>query len=443
MECEQFPILVVRVPGLSDTVPRAPYTGTVTSESTAPGLTRRILAFAGLPFLSLVTPFLFLPILARVAGAEAWLAIAVGQSVGAFLALIVALGYNTVGPTMVALVPPEERPALLRRSVLARALLFVPCAAIAVAISIVIAPEGYRADAGTMSLAMTLTGLSSAWYMIGLGRAGLIVVYEILPRIIATIAAAAALLLWGQVIWYPLLLVAAALVSVVWYVLRTVGMDTLLQKRPGEIRAVMAFNRSAMATELVAGAYNSLAVTFVSLTTTTAQAASYVSGDKLYRIGQYSTSALGNALQGWVVEDNRTQFAARARRAILLHAALGAVGFASFALLGPWLSGLLFGTAVAIDEGTALGLGAATFGIAIGTALGRVILIGLGARREFLTCVIIGASIGVPAILLLSANFGAAGGAWGLALGELASVTTQLIFVVRRWNSPRGAAPAR
>lgn len=443
MECEQFPILVVRVPGLSDTVPRAPYTGTVTSESTAPGLTRRILAFAGLPFLSLVTPFLFLPILARVAGAEAWLAIAVGQSVGAFLALIVALGYNTVGPTMVALVSPEERPALLRRSVLARALLFVPCAAIAVAISIVIAPEGYRADAGTMSLAMTLTGLSSAWYMIGLGRAGLIVVYEILPRIIATIAAAAALLLWGQVIWYPLLLVAAALVSVVWYVLRTVGMDTLLQKRPGEIRAVMAFNRSAMATELVAGAYNSLAVTFVSLTTTTAQAASYVSGDKLYRIGQYSTSALGNALQGWVVEDNRTQFAARARRALLLHAALGTVGFASFALLGPWLSGLLFGTAVAIDEGTALGLGAATFGIAIGTALGRVILIGLGARREFLTCVIIGASIGVPAILLLSANFGAAGGAWGLALGELASVTTQLIFVVRRWNSPRGAAPAR
>lgn len=433
----------MRVPGLSDTVPRAPYTGTVTSESTAPGLTRRILAFAGLPFLSLVTPFLFLPILARVAGAEAWLAIAVGQSVGAFLALIVALGYNTVGPTMVALVSPEERPALLRRSVLARALLFVPCAAIAVAISIVIAPEGYRADAGTMSLAMTLTGLSSAWYMIGLGRAGLIVVYEILPRIIATIAAAAALLLWGQVIWYPLLLVAAALVSVVWYVLRTVGMDTLLQKRPGEIRAVMAFNRSAMATELVAGAYNSLAVTFVSLTTTTAQAASYVSGDKLYRIGQYSTSALGNALQGWVVEDNRTQFAARARRALLLHAALGTVGFASFALLGPWLSGLLFGTAVAIDEGTALGLGAATFGIAIGTALGRVILIGLGARREFLTCVIIGASIGVPAILLLSANFGAAGGAWGLALGELASVTTQLIFVVRRWNSPRGAAPAR
>ncbi|MHA6694016.1 lipopolysaccharide biosynthesis protein [Homoserinimonas sp. A520] len=401
-------------------------------ETRAPSLVRRIVAFAGLPFLSLVTPFLFLPILARVAGADAWLAIAIGQSVGAFLALVIALGYNTVGPTMVALAAPDERPTVLRRSILARAILFVPCAVIAVAIAVLIAPQGHRIEAGAMSLAMALTGLSSAWYMIGLGRAGLIVFYEILPRIIATALAAVVLLLWGEVIWYPLLLIAAALGSVAWYLLRTVGLTSLLERRPGEIRAVIAYNRSAMATELVGGAYNSLAVTFVSLTASAPQAASYVSGDKLYRIGQYSTSALGNALQGWVVEDERSQFAERARRALLLHAVLGVFGFAAFALIGPWLSGALFGQTVAMDQATAIGLGVATLGISMGTALGRIILIGLGARREFLTCVIIGASIGVPAILILAANFGAAGGAWGLALGEFSSVTAQLVYVVRR-----------
>ena len=407
---------------------------TTTPEAAPLSLVRRIVAFAGLPFLSLVTPFLFLPILARVAGAEAWLAIAVGQSVGAFLALVVALGYNTVGPTMVALAVTEERPTVLRRSILARALLFVPCSIIAVALATVIAPEGFRIEAGIMSLAMTMTGLSSAWYMVGLGRAGLIVVYEILPRIVATALAAVVLLLWGHVIWYPLLLVVAATVSIFWYLLRTVGLRALRERRPGEIRSVMAFNRSAMATEVIGGAYNSLAVTLVSVTASTAQAASYVSGDKLYRIGQYSTSALGNALQGWVVEDDRAQFAERARRALLLHIALGAVGFATFAFFGPWLSGMLFGEAVAIDEATAIGLGVATFGIAVGTAVGRVILIGLGARREFLISVIIGASIGVPAIIVLSAAFGAAGGAWGLAIGEAASVTSQSIFASRRWN---------
>lgn len=412
-------------------------------ERSAPGLARRILAFAGLPFLSLITPFIFLPILSRIAPADAWLAIAIGQSVGAFLALVVALGYNTVGPTMVALARPEERATVLRASILARLLLFVPCAVMAVVIAMLIAPVDYRLDAGLMSLAMVLTGLSSAWYMIGLGRAGLIVLYEILPRIAATVLAAAALVLWAQVIWYPLLLVLAAIASVIWYLLRTVGLRALLERRPGEIRAVIAFNRSAMATELVGGAYNSLAVTFVSLTASAPQAASYVTGDKFYRIGQYSASALGNALQGWVVEDARAHFAERAKRALLLHGALGVVGLAGFAFLGSWLSALIFGSAVAMDEATALGLGVATLGIAMGTALGRIILIGLGARREFLTCVIIGASIGVPAILLLAANFGAAGGAWGLAIGEFSSVTAQLFFVVRRWNSPKDAAPAR
>lgn len=412
-------------------------------EVTSPGLVRRVLAFAGLPFLSLITPFIFLPILSRIAPPDAWLAIAIGQSVGAFLALVVALGYNTVGPTMVALASPEERPTVLRASILARLVLVVPCAVVAVVVALLIAPSSYRLDAGLMSLAMVFTGLSSAWYMIGLGRAGLIVFYEILPRIVATILAAIALVLWGHVIWYPLLLVFAAVISVIWYLLRTVGLSALLERRPGEIRTVIAFNRSAMATELVGGAYNSLAVTFVSLTASAPQAASYVTGDKFYRIGQYSASALGNALQGWVVEEARAHFAVRAKRALLLHGALGIFGFAVFAIFGSWLSALIFGSSVAMDEATALGLGAATLGIVMGTALGRIILIGLGARREFLTCVIIGASLGVPAILLLAANFGAAGGAWGLAIGEFASVTAQLFFVVRRWNTPKHATSAR
>lgn len=412
-------------------------------ETPSPGLSRRILAFAGLPFISLITPFIFLPLLSRLAPADAWLAIAIGQSVGAFLALVIALGYNTVGPTMVALATVEHRPAVLRASVLARLLLFIPCAIVAVVLAMLISPESYRIEAGLMSLAMALTGLSSAWYMIGLGRAGLIVFYEMLPRIAATVLAAVGLLLWGQVIWYPVLLVIAAVTSVTWFLVRTIGMSALLERRPGEIRSVIAFNKSAMATELVGGAYNSLAVTFVSLTASAPQAASYVTGDKFYRMGQYSASALGNALQGWVVEDSRAHFAERAKRALVLHAALGVFGFLGFALLGSWLSALVFGSAVAMDEVTALGLGAATLGIAMGTALGRIILIGLGARREFLTCVIIGASMGVPAILLLAAHFGAAGGAWGLAIGEFASVTAQLVFVVRRWNTPKDATPAR
>src|SRR5690606_39093593 len=79
----------------------------------ARALARRILAFAGVPFLSLLAPFLFLPVLARLAGADAWVAIALGQSVGGFAALIGGVGYPTLAPPQVALADQERRRRIL------------------------------------------------------------------------------------------------------------------------------------------------------------------------------------------------------------------------------------------------------------------------------------------------------------------------------------------
>jgi len=392
---------------------------------------KRILGFAGLPFLSLITPFLFLPILARVAGADAWLAIAVGQSSGGFFALIVALGFNTVGPPLIALAEPSIRPRLLVTSLHARALVWLPSAVIAAVIAAVVSPHDYRIDAAIMAIAMTLTGLSSAWFMIGLGRASLIAIYEISPRIVATIIAAVVVLNAGDVLWYPVLLVLASLVSVGLFALRTAGAAELTRRDSHAVREVFRANRSAVTTEVAGGAYNSLAVTFVGATAASAQAAAYVSGDKLYRIGQYSVSALGNALQGWVVEAGDVEFGARIRKSLLVHATLGLAGLAAFATIGPWLSEVLFGAEVAINEATALGLGVATLGIALGTSLGRITLVGMGARRQFMLSVLLAAAVGVPSILVLSATFGAAGGAWGLAIGETVSVCAQALFVWR------------
>ncbi len=391
---------------------------------------RRIIGFAGLPFLSLITPFLFLPILARVAGADAWLAFAVGQSAGGFFALIVALGYNTVGPPMVAVSAQDARPALLARSLRARVLVWIPSALAAATVAVLIAPASHRLEAGLMAVAMTMTGLSSAWYMIGLGRASSIAIYEIAPRIVATVAAAIIVVTGGPVLSYPILLIVALIVSVAGYAARTLRAPDWAAARWRDLGSVFRTNRTAVATEMAGGAYNSLAVSFVGASAATAQAAAYVSGDKLYRIGQYSVSALGNALQGWVVEEGTAAFGRRVRTSFLLHLGLGLMGFAAFALLGPWLSAVLFGPTVAIDELTALGLGAATLGIALGTSLGRITLIGMGGNRAFLASVLLAAAVGVPSIILLSSSFGAAGGAWGLAIGELVSVTAQAISVL-------------
>jgi O-antigen/teichoic acid export membrane protein len=406
------------------------------------GLWRRILAFAGLPFLALLTPFLFLPVLARLAGADAWLSIAVGQSVGGFAGLVVALGFNTIGPTAVARASVAERPDLLRRSLAPRALLFLPAAAVAATIAALLGPPSHALESGLMAVALTLFGLSPSWYMVGLGRASLIVLVDILPRLTATLLAAGILFATGSVAWYPILLMVATLGSGLGYAVRVVGGRRVFEVHRHEMLATYRASRSALAIELAGGAYNALAVAFVTGAATAAQAASYVSGDKLYRVGQYSASALGNALQGWVVEAGPEALAARIRLALTAHGILGILGFGAFALLGPPLSGWLFGAAVAIDEATALGLGVAAFCIVVGTGLGRVVLVALGAQRQFLAAVLVGASVGVPAILLLASAFGAAGGAWGLACGETASVLCQATFAALAWRRHRSGGAA-
>lgn len=401
------------------------------------GLLRRILAFAGLPFIALATPLLFLPVLARLGGPEAWLAIALGQSIGAFASLVISLGYNTAGPTLVARTAGAERVDVLRQSLPARLVLFVPVTAVAVVVAVILAPESHRLEAALMCVALASAGLSPSWYMVGLGRVVLLLGYELLPRLLATAAAAVVLVSTGAVVAYPVLLIVAALASPAIFALRTLRpTPPPAGDRPG-ILGMMRRNLSVLAIELAGGAYNSLAVTFVGAVAPLGPAASYVTGDKLYRMGQYAASALGNATQGWVVEAGDAAFGQRARRALLAHAALGLLGFATFALLGPWISAFLFGDAVAIDELTALGFGVAAFGICVGTGLGRVVLIALGARREFLTCVVLGALTGVPSIILLASAFGAAGGAWGLAIGEIVSTTAQAFFVTLRWRRSR------
>jgi O-antigen/teichoic acid export membrane protein len=399
-------------------------------------LARRVIAFAGVPFLSLLAPFLFLPVLARLAGADAWVAIAVGQSVGGFAALVAGLGYATLAPPLVAVALAEERRRILATSVHARLPAWVVAGAVGVVVSVLLAPESARVEAGAMAGAMSLAALAPTWYWIGVGRALPILWSEVLPRMVATLAATGILLAGGGAIWYPVLLAVAMFAGPAVIYLRVAGRE--LGRVVGhEVAAVLRTHPPAVVAETAAGAYNALAVALVTAAAPVAEAARYVSGDKVYRIGQYSVSALGNALQGWVAEaiPDRVALGRRLRVAVLLHLALGAAGLLAFALLGPWLTAALFGQAVAIDEITALGFGVATIGISLGTASGRIGLITLGARHAFMACVLVASALGVVGLLIGAAVWGAPGAAWGLGVAELASGIGQTLVLLAVWRA--------
>jgi len=213
-----------------------------------------------------------------------------------------------------------------------------------------------------------------------------------------------------------------------------VGSAELWNPNRREVTAVLRGHLPATIAESAAGAYNALAVTLVAAVTPTAEAARYVSGDKAYRIGQYGVSALGNALQGWVAERGAEGVARRMRAAVALHAILGVGGMVSFALIGPWLTRFLFGPDVAITRATAMGLGVAILGIALGTVFGRIGLIMLGARRTFMVCVVSASVIGATALLVAADRWGAPGAAWALEGTEIASGLAQATVLVVLWR---------
>jgi O-antigen/teichoic acid export membrane protein len=399
----------------------------------AAALARRIGAFAGVPFLSLIAPFVFLPVLAREAGADVWVAIALGQSVGGFAALVTGLGYSTLAPPIVAVASAQERRRLLATSLHVRVPVWIVASGVAVVVSATLAPEANRAEAAAMAGAMSLAGLAPTWFWIGSGRALPILWTEVLPRMTATLAATGILVAGGGAIWYPVLLAVAMFAGPAAVYHRVVGSE-LTRVDKSEVAAVLRRHPPAVIAETAAGVYNTLAVAIVTSVTPVAQAGRYVSGDKAYRIGQYSVSALGNALQGWVVEAREAAIARRMRIVILLHIGLGLAGFAGFGTLGPWLTRVLFGADVAIDRASALGFGVALLGIALGTAFGRIGLVTIGARRAFMTCVVAASAVGAASLVVGGSLWGAVGAAWALGITEVLSGLAQGAVLAVLWR---------
>jgi O-antigen/teichoic acid export membrane protein len=386
-----------------------------------------------LPLLSLLAPFLLLPIIARLGGVGGWAAIAIGQSVGAFAAIVVTYGWTLVGPAKVAGVDEAARRLFYGDSVVSRLLLLAIVGPLAAGCTFLLAPASHRLEAVAMTVALAIGSLSPAWYAVGVGLPGLIAKYEVVPRMVAVGLAAVLLLATGQIVLYPLCLIAATLVGTGFFS-ANVGH---LQSRNGiDLRRVvgdMWLARSGAMTVVAAGAYSATPVAILSLVAPSSAVAIFASADKLYKVALYSVQSLGNAFQGWVAEDSPSGISRRMRASLMAHFSLGVVGFAGIAIAGVPVTRLLFGDAVAADELTSLFYGVAFLAVSVNTSTGRHILVPLGGTRIVLLSTLLGAVFGVIAMALFGGIFGGRGGAAGLALGELVVCLVQFIgiFVMR------------
>lgn len=389
----------------------------------------RLTGFAGLPLLSLLAPFMLLPLIARLGGVHGWAALAIGQSVGAFAAIVVSFGWTLGGPAKVARATDEARSLLYGDSVVSRTMLLVVVSPLAAVSTFLLSPVGFRAESVAMAVAMAIGSLSPAWYCIGVGRPRLIATYEVIPRVVSVGIAAVLLQLTGDILYYPICLILATVGGVFAFSWRIGGLGTRSGLGVRRVLQSMWRDRSAAMTVLAAGAYSATPVTIMGIVSPFQVVAQFSSADKLNKISSFAIQVLGNSFQGWVAEDRPVRISRRMKASLMAHGVLGMFGFAGLALVGAPLTRFLFGDAVAADELTAIWYGVTFAAVSMNTSMGRHILVPLGRTSTVLRSTIAGAIVGVIAMAVLGLKFGSSGGAAGLAISEVMVCLVQLMGV--------------
>ncbi|MEO5316149.1 polysaccharide biosynthesis protein [Pseudarthrobacter sp. CC12] len=360
----------------------------------------RLAGFTGLPLLSLVTPFLLLPILSRVAGEGGWSSLVSGQAIGAFGGAVIAWGWTTVGPVEIAQNPsPVYRAEVYRESIRTRLVLSAAVFPAVFALAWLLAAPEHRFDGAAMSLTTAVVGMSPAWFCIGAGKPALLATFDTLPRVAATLAAVPTILVTKQIWLYPVILLVAVGVSLVLFHRIVV---------PERGKTFTSWDRTVrhLRTQSGPAAISLSGTTYAATPVPIAQAfipspvvAGFGSADTIYRFGLFSVMALGNTFQGWTLEPQETSPRKRHAAAIAAHTALGLTGAAFLTALGPLASEILFGSVNKAAQATCVFYGTSFFFISASSPFIRNLLLPRGRQRLILVWTIISAVIGVSMML--------------------------------------------
>jgi len=400
---------------------------------------QRILSFGTSTLVTLLTPLVVLPIIATVTDTSGWAALAVGQSIGSLFAILVAFGWPVVGPVELARSSREAVGSIFYESLLTRGMLLLVAVAPVVVVSYVAAPPGRFGLVVTTAVAFASTALTSSWVAVGLGSASRFMLLESLPRLVVLVAAAVAIQRGGSLYLYPTAIAAASVIGAFLFAWSGVRPRRPQDRLRTAVRRRLRAQVAAAATALSAAAYSAGALLLVGVSTTVHQTALMSSAQLIYGVGLYAVVALSSSLQAWVVHPDPVVAKDRRRRALLCHAALGLVGLALCASLAPTVATVLFGSDLAPGYAVALAYGAAFAAVSVVTSLAQHFLLPASDVTGVLWASVVGAAVGVPALLLLARQFGAAGGASGLAVSELVVLA---VLAARVRHASRVARPA-
>ncbi|WP_300014142.1 hypothetical protein [Pseudonocardia sp.] len=371
---------------------------------------RRIGAFGLVPVLAVVTPLVVIPVISRTAGPEGIVATAVGQSVGAVAGIAVALGWPLLGPALVARTrEPARRAVAYADSIRGRLRVLAVLGPASFLVGYLLVGE-YALVAGLSGLAFAGYGLTAAWFYAGTGDARGIVVADTLPRVGATVVAGVALALGAPLGVYPLLLIAAVVLSLGLNSRRVLGTWRVPVRGPApDLRAQLP----ATGSRLLHGLYSMGSVSIVAAMAPAA-AFPFAAYNRIQKPALGASAAFSQALVAWLGADPR----ARLRGALAVDLAVSVLLGALVYLSLPLLLRILFGDLLVLDP--ALGLATAA-GVATGTmarCLQQHGLLMLGDERFTTRLLAAQSAVSVAAMVAVVVPYGALGATVVFAAGE-------------------------
>lgn len=380
-----------------------------------------------------------IPVVITTFGPTAWGSIAVGQAVGTGLAVLVAFGWNTTGPPLIATATEEGRRRFYAQSLKVQLTLAVPASGIAVLVCWFVAAD--RLVATVTALSLVLTGVMAHWFFTGAGKPFSVLVFDALPRMLGTIVGGIAVLAGADLIVLPLVQLSSIVVAI------CVSAAVISPFR--ELRALASEDRlscllrrqsDGLLIAAVTAAYISLPVVVVA-SVAPAGLASFALVDKLLRFATTALSPLVQFLQGWVPRPDPGTTERRVRLSLRLAVVVAVISSCVFVVLVPWMARVLSGGTIQPGFVLTVIYGGILFLLVTSQIVGLIGLLAMKQGRALARYAATGAMVGLPAVLVGAHLFGAEGAAGALVLAETVALTLEVrLLLVTLAQHGRGRA---
>lgn len=390
---------------------------------------RRFVGFALLPACSLLASITLLPLISHNQGRAGWVALGVGQGIGAIVGVIAALAWPTIGGDAVAKASESRRPAIFVSSVYSRLLALLTLLPFAT-VGCLILVEDFRAATTLFMVGTSLNAMTASWYYSGLGEPSRLVINEGVVRLGGYATSAVALALGAPLIVYAMLTVVAGLLSLTLNWAHIVGLA--VHRSSGMLRATLttlAEHRLGTASRVVASAF-AYGGTPIFTAVSPGAAPIFAALDQLQRATANATAVFPQTFVSWVSGD-MAHFKRRSTLALGCMAAASAAVLLAWTVLGPTVVHLLFSGEAQITR-----VGCFLIGLNVATALvcgtyQLLVMIPLGLQDLAFKMNSIGAMAGVLVLVGLSTtqNEYWAFSTWSITNGLSLPV---LMYVVRR-----------